>query len=65
MWSILFISKRNKWKDKCTSKKNIPKEESMKLKPQIYLDDTCFNINSMPLKIFDFKSVYDVELNYK
>ena len=43
----------------------IPKGESMKLKPQIYLDDICFNINSMPRKIFDFKSVYDIELNYK
>ena len=43
----------------------IPKGESMKLKPQIYLDDICFNINSMPRKIFDFKSVYDVELNYR
>ena len=43
----------------------IPKGSSMKLKPQIYLDDICFEINSMPRKIFDFKSVYDVELNYK
>ena len=43
----------------------IPKGESMKLKPQIYLDDICFNINSMPRKIFDFKSVYEIELNYK
>ena len=37
----------------------------MKLKPQIYLDDICFDINSMPRKIFDFKSVYDIELNYR
>ena len=43
----------------------IPKGSSMKLKPQIYLDDICFAINSMPRKIFDFKSVYDVESNYK
>lgn len=42
----------------------IPKGESMKLKPQIYLDDICFNINSMPRKIFDYKCVYDVELDY-
>ena len=42
----------------------IPKGSSMKLKPQIYLDDICFEINSMPRKIFDFKSAYDVELNY-
>lgn len=42
----------------------IPKGDSMKLKPQIYLDDICFKINSMPRKIFDFKSTYDVELDY-
>ena len=42
----------------------IPKGDSMKLKPQIYLDDICFKINSMPRKIFDFKSSYEVELNY-
>lgn len=42
----------------------IPKGESMKLKPQIYLDDICFNINSMPRKIFDYKCVYDIELDY-
>lgn len=42
----------------------IPKGSSMKLKPQIYLDDICFNINSMPRKIFDFKSTFEVELNY-
>lgn len=42
----------------------IPKGESMKLKPQIYLDDICFNINSMPRKIFDYKCVYDLELDY-
>lgn len=42
----------------------IPKGSSMKLKPQIYLDDICFQINSMPRKIFDFKCAYDVELDY-
>ena len=42
----------------------IPKGDSMKLKPQIYLDDICFKINSMPRKIFDFKCAYDVELDY-
>ena len=42
----------------------IPKGESMKLKPQIYLDDICFGINSMPRKIFDYKSTYEIELNY-
>ena len=43
----------------------IPKGSSMKFIPQIYLDDICFEINSMPRKIFDFKSTYDIELNYK
>lgn len=43
----------------------IPKGSSMKMIPQIYLDDICFKINSMPRKIFDFQSAYDVELNYK
>ena len=43
----------------------IPKGESMKLKPQIYLDDICFKINSMPRKIFDYRCVYDIELDYK
>ena len=42
----------------------IPKGSSMKLKPQIYLDDICFKINSMPRKIFDFKCAYEVELDY-
>ena len=42
----------------------IRKGTSMKYVPQIYLDDICFEINSMPRKIFDFKSSYDVESNY-
>ena len=42
----------------------IPKGSSMRLIPQIYLDDICFQINSMPRKIFDFKCAYDIELNY-
>ena len=42
----------------------IPKGSSMKYVPQIYLDDICFQINSMPRKIFDFKCAYDIELNY-
>ena len=42
----------------------IPKGDSMKLKPQIYLDDICFAINSMPRKIFDFRCAYEVELDY-
>ena len=43
----------------------IPKGRSMKLIPQIYLDDICFEINSMPRKIFDYKCSYDVELEYE
>ena len=43
----------------------IPKGTSMKYIPQIYLDDICFEINSMPRKIFDFKSSFDIESNYK
>ena len=41
----------------------LPKGHSLKLTPQIYLDDIAFNINAMPRKIFDFKTAYDVELN--
>ena len=33
-------------------------------KGNIDIDDICFAINSMPRKIFDFKSSYDVELDY-
>lgn len=43
----------------------IPKGTAMKYVPQIYLDDICFKINSMPRKIFDFKSSYEIESNYK
>jgi transposase, IS30 family len=42
----------------------IPKGSSLKMKPQIYLDDIAFNINSMPRKMFDFKTPFQVELNY-
>ena len=42
----------------------IPKGSSLKMIPQIYLDDICFKINSMPRKIFDFKCAYEVELDY-
>lgn len=43
----------------------IPKGSSLKMKPQIYLDDIAFNINSMPRKMFDFKTPFQVQLNYK
>ena len=42
----------------------IPKGSSMKMIPQIYLDDISFAINSMPKKIFDYKSSFDIELIY-
>ena len=42
----------------------IPKGSSMKMIPQIYLDDICFEINTMPRKIFDFKTPCEVELDY-
>jgi len=41
----------------------IPKGESLKLKPQIYLDDIMFNINTMPRKLFDFQSASEKETN--
>jgi IS30 family transposase len=43
----------------------IPKGSSLRMKPQIYLDDIAFNINSMPRKMFDFQTPFQVELNYK
>lgn len=43
----------------------LPKGRSLKLIPQCYLDDISFNINSMPRKMFDFKTAYEVEFNYK
>lgn len=42
----------------------IPKGQSLKTVSQIYLDDIAFEINFMPKKIFDFKSTFDIELNY-
>ena len=42
----------------------IPKGYSMKFISQIYLDNISFEINSMPRKIFDYKSSYDIELKY-
>lgn len=43
----------------------IPKGSSMKYVSQYYLDDICFEINSMPRKLFDYKCAYDIELKYK
>jgi len=42
----------------------IPKGSSMKFVSQVYLDNICFEINSMPRKIFDYKCSYDIELKY-
>ena len=42
----------------------IPKGSSMKFISQIYLDGICFEINSMPRKIFDYKCAFDIELKY-
>ena len=43
----------------------IPKGSSMKFVSQVYLDEICFEINSMPRKLFDYKCSYDIELKYK
>ncbi len=42
----------------------IPKGSSMKFVSQVYLDHICFEINSMPGKLFDYKCSYDIELKY-
>ena len=42
----------------------LPKGTSFKITPQIYLEDIAFNINSMPRKMFGFKSSYEKELEY-
>ena len=42
----------------------LPKGTSFKITTQIYLDDIMFNINSMPRKIFGYKSAYDMEIEY-
>lgn len=42
----------------------IPKGSSMKYITQVYLDNICFEINSMPRKMFDYKCPYDIELKY-
>ena len=42
----------------------LPKGTSFKITPQCYLEDIAFNINSMPRKIFGYKSSYEIEMNY-
>ena len=39
----------------------IPKGTSMRNYEQQYLDDICFKINSMPRKIFDFKTPFEID----
>lgn len=41
----------------------IPKGRSMYMIEQQYLDDIAFKINSMPRKMFDFKTPYEVEFH--
>ena len=41
----------------------IPKGKSMYEVGQQYLDDIAFKLNSMPRKMFDFKTPYNVEFN--
>lgn len=43
----------------------IPKGSSMKMTPQIYLDDICWKINNMPRKIFDFECANEIQYKYK
>ena len=43
----------------------IPKGTSMKNVPQIWLDDICFQINTMPRKIFDYSTPIGIDLNYQ
>lgn len=42
----------------------IPKGSSMRFISQVYLDNICFEINSMPRKMFDYKCAFDVQLKY-
>ena len=43
----------------------IPKGSSMKFVPQIWLDDICFAINTMPRKIFDYGTPCGIESKYQ
>lgn len=42
----------------------IPKGTSMRNVPQIWLDDICFQINTMPRKIFDYNTPIGIDLSY-
>lgn len=41
----------------------IKKGESLKLKPQTYLNDISHQINSMPRKLFNFKSAFEMQMS--
>lgn len=43
----------------------IPKGTSMRNVPQIWLDDICFQINTMPRKMFDYSTPIGIDLNYQ
>ena len=43
----------------------IPKGTSMRNVPQIWLDDICFQINTMPRKMFDYGTPIGIDLNYQ
>ena len=42
----------------------LPKGMSFKITPQIYLDDISFNLNTMPRKIFGYKTPCEIEALY-
>ena len=42
----------------------VPKGSSFKFLSQIHLDDIMFKINAMPRKIFNFRSSFQVEMDY-
>ena len=42
----------------------IPKGNSLKTISQLHLDQISFEINFMPKKIFDYKSTFEIELDY-
>ena len=42
----------------------VPKGSSFKFISQIHLNDIMFKINGMPRKIFNFRSSYQVDMNY-
>ena len=43
----------------------IPKGTSMRNVPQVWLDDICFQINTMPRKMFDYNTPIRIDLDYQ